>query len=90
MNTLLAILLYMQLIQSPGTYNRAYIDQLEMQNHAQIQMILNDPIQMQDVNSTYLLQVPNIVILIPEEVRLPKTSGYFMCVTDYTLPGKYQ
>lgn len=82
MQTLLAILLYMQVIQSPGTYTQVHIDQLEMQHHAEIQIIMNDPVQMNEVNTFYLQEVPKIVIVRPDEGRLPKQSGYFLCETD--------
>lgn len=90
MNTLMAILLYMQVIQSPGVYTQAQIDQLQLQYQLEIQIIMNDNAQMHEVNSDYLPQVPNIVIIHPDETRLPISSDYFMCVSDNKSGKNYQ
>jgi len=84
MQTLLAILLYMHLIQSPGTYTQQYIDQLELQHQAEIQIIMNDPVQMNEVNTLYLIETPKVVIITPDEAMLTKPSGYFTCELDKT------
>lgn len=63
METILAILLYLHIIASPGTYNQSYINQVTAQNQAQITAVENDPAQMQIVNTTYLPQVSQIIII---------------------------
>ncbi|MGZ5242588.1 MAG: hypothetical protein ACXWD4_01580 [Bacteroidia bacterium] len=90
MQTLLAILLYMQLIQSPGTYTQDHIDQLEIQHHAEIQIIMNDPAQMDEVNNVYMPEAPKIVIVPTDEAKLTKTSGYFLCEIDNTITSNRQ
>lgn len=84
MQTLLAILLYMQLIQSPGTYSQSQIDQLEIQYQVQIQNIQNDPIQMQEVNEVYRPQTVSIIVIGHEETSAAKPLRDFACETDNT------
>lgn len=63
METILAILLYLHLIVSPGTYKQSYINQLYSDNQVKIEQVENDPVQMQIVNDQYMPQVPQIIII---------------------------
>ncbi|RYD81875.1 MAG: hypothetical protein EOP53_05230 [Sphingobacteriales bacterium] len=63
METFIAILLYMQVIQSPGMYHQSHIDQLNTQFFTQINAIQNDPQQMIQVNQVYLPKVQDVVII---------------------------
>lgn len=91
MNTILAILLYMQVIQCPGTYEQAQIDALQAQYQVQIQLIQNDAAQMQEVNSIYLPQVERgIVITWPEDSRINVKGETFSMDNNNTLFIKKQ
>ena len=90
MQTLLAILLYMQLIQSPATYNQAYINQLETQYHVQIQIIMADPDQMDEVTQVYMPQTENIIVIGNTETSTAKPLRDFVCATDNDCLTKHQ
>jgi hypothetical protein len=79
METLLAILLYMQLITSPAEYQKFYIDQLEIEHHYQIEQIKNDPALMMHINDVYLPRTADIIIICPDETKLNKKSSDFIC-----------
>ncbi len=71
MHTLIAILLYMQVIQSPGTYHQSQIEQLQVQYHYQIVAIQNDPVQMQQVQQVYLPMAQDVIVISwPQDSRL--------------------
>lgn len=70
METLLAILLYLQIIFSPGTYEKTYIDNLEIEHQTEIQNVQNNPEQMRIVNEVYLPQVEHVII-----INLPTETG---------------
>jgi 2-C-methyl-D-erythritol 4-phosphate cytidylyltransferase len=66
MNTTLAVLLYMHLIISPGTYFQSDIDAMATANQQQITIIENDPDQMQIVQNDDMPMVEKIVIVNDE------------------------
>jgi hypothetical protein len=63
METILAILLYLQLIMSPGTYTDTYINQLETAHQVEIDAVQADPEQMEIVNSVYLPKVSQVIVI---------------------------
>lgn len=63
METIIAILLYLQLIVSPGTYTDTYINQLETTHQVEINAVQADPAQMEVVNSVYLPQVSQVIVI---------------------------
>ena len=80
----------MQLVQSPAVYNETYINNLELQNHVQIQIILNDPEQMDEVNQIYIPQAENIIVIGDTETSTAKPLRDFACATDNALLEKQQ
>ena len=63
METVIAILLYLQLIFSPGTYKQSYINRLQYENQARIDEVQRDPAQMEIVDQQYRPQVKGVVII---------------------------
>lgn len=63
MQLLLAILLYLQLIFSPGTYEESYIRLLEAQHQPEIQAVQNDPAQMDIVHAEYMEPANQVIVI---------------------------
>ena len=63
MDTLLTVLLYMNMIHSPGTYNLSYINQQAIDYQTSIQTIETDPVQMQAVWNSEEPLISGIVII---------------------------
>lgn len=63
MDLIIAILLYLHVLVSPGTYFQSYINQKQVEYQDQINAVENDPAQMQIVNEQYMPQVSGIVVI---------------------------
>jgi hypothetical protein len=63
MEIILAIMLYLQLIFSPGTYYKTQIDTIQNDNWNSISAVMGDQAQMEVVNSSYLPRVSQIVVI---------------------------
>lgn len=63
METIIAILIYLHILVSPGTYYQSYINAEIQANQTKIDEVENDPAQMDIVNKVYLPQVSQIVII---------------------------
>jgi hypothetical protein len=63
MDLILAILLYLHVLVSPGTYLQSFINQKQVEYQDQINAVENDPAQMQIVNQQYMPQVSGIVVI---------------------------
>jgi hypothetical protein len=63
MQLLLAILLYLRLIFSPGVYQESYIRFLEKEHQAEIQAVQNDPQQMEIVNRDYMGPAEQVIVI---------------------------
>jgi len=86
MDTIIAILLYMQLLQSPGTYQQSQIDQLQAQYQHEINVIQNDPVQMQEVNQVYLPKVQDVIVIgWPDDARIETENNFCLTKSQYKL-----
>lgn len=63
MEILLAILLYLQLIVSPGTYTQSHINNLEITHQVEINEVKADPVRMEEVNRVFMPQVSQVVVI---------------------------
>jgi hypothetical protein len=63
MNLLLAVLLYLNVITSPGTYNLSYINTEGNTLQTQVQQTEADTAKMTIINTVYLPRVNDIVII---------------------------
>ena len=66
MQLLLAILLYLRVIFSPGTYTEKQIRTFEEHHKGQIESVKNDKAAMDQVEEIYLPQADHIVIIQSE------------------------
>ena len=63
MNLILAILMYLNILVPGNTYYQSFINDEINALVPQIELIEDDPVQMEEVDDVYLPQVPSITIL---------------------------
>jgi hypothetical protein len=63
MNLILAILLYLNILAPGDTYYQSYITDTINSITTQIELIEDDPAQMDEVDDVYLPEVPSIIIV---------------------------
>lgn len=64
---IIAIMLYLQIIVSPATYNLSDLKALEQQHHAEIEAVRNDPGQMNVVEDVYVPRTEEVIIIYDTE-----------------------
>ena len=67
MQILLEILLYLQLIFGPGTYQESEIESLETINQPQISLIQSDVLQLDAIHQQYGVQASQIIVVDDKE-----------------------
>jgi len=63
MSIILAVLMYLNILIPGGTYYQSYITDTINDMTPQIELIEDDPVQMDEVDDVYLPQVSSIVII---------------------------
>ncbi|MDQ3072616.1 MAG: hypothetical protein M3Q97_05075 [Bacteroidota bacterium] len=88
MQTLLAILLYLGHIHSPGTYYESYILNLEQQYRPAIEQVENDPDQMMIVDRDFRPQTEQIIVISDVSHFEGKTRDMMLLFEDklYNFP----
>ncbi|MDZ4840047.1 MAG: hypothetical protein SGJ04_08575 [Bacteroidota bacterium] len=66
MNTIIGILLYLQVIASPSTITSSEIQRDRIRYHNQIEAIRVNPIQVNQILHDFQPQIDNIIIIIDD------------------------